>query len=331
MDDLIFTLNVILPILIPVILGFILGKLKFFDGSFLKQANKLVFKILIPISLFNSLYSKDLKSIDWSLALFSAVSIIALFFIGMICVVLFVPEKKQKGVIHQASFRSNYAIIGIPLATLLGGAAAEMQAAVIAAVSVPLFNILAVIALTIYDSEEGNKVSIKDILLKIVKNPLILGVFAGILFMLFRMLLESTIDGGNFVMNIDPDTQFLPKSIKQLAACATPIALIVLGGNFKFSAVKKYRIQLIFSVTLRLIITPVIFLTIAYFMGFKDLISFSILIALFATPIAVSSVPMAQQMGQDDELAGQIVVWTSALSAISLFLIIITCRMINIF
>ena len=72
-------------------------------------------------------------------------------------------------------------------------------------------------------------------------------------------------------------------------------------------------------------------LVIAYFLGFKGSTQFAILIALFATPIAVSSAPMAAQMGQDEELAGQIVVWTSALSAFSLFVIIMICASIGIF
>jgi len=40
---------------------------------------------------------------------------------------------------------------------------------------------------------------------------------------------------------------------------------------------------------------------------------------------------MAAQMGQDEELAGQIVVWTSTISAISLFIIIFICAQLGIF
>ncbi len=78
-------------------------------------------------------------------------------------------------------------------------------------------------------------------------------------------------------------------------------------------------------------IAPTLFLIIAYFLGFKGSTQFAILIALFASPIAVSSAPMAAQMGQDEELAGQIVVWTSALSAFSLFIIILICASMQIF
>ena len=127
------------------------------------------------------------------------------------------------------------------------------------------------------------------------------------------------------------DLSFVGTAISYIGRCATPIALIVLGGKFEFSAVKELWPQLLVSVTLRLIITPVIFFFVFYFIGYNDATSFAILIALFATPIAVSSVPMAAQMGQDERLAGQIVVWTSALSAFSLFFIILITSTIGIF
>lgn len=326
MENLEFTINAILPILIPIFLGYFLKKIKFFKEPFLTEANKLVFKVLIPVLLFSNLYTASLNDINWMFILYSASVILGLFVIGLIIVVIFIPDRKQKGVILQASFRSNYAIIGIPLATMLGGDIARVEASVVAAITVPMFNILAVISLTMFDHEAGVKVSVKEILLKIAKNPLIIGVFAGILFIAFRMILEQC--GVNYVVD---SSRFMPKTISSIAALATPLALLVLGGKFEFKSVKKLWRQLTLSVSLRLAITPAIFLPVAYLLGFKSSTQFAILIALFATPIAVSSAPMAGQMGQDEELAGQIVVWTSALSAISLFIIIFVCAQIGIF
>lgn len=328
MENLLFTLNAILPIIIPILLGYGLKRLHFFSDDFLKEANKLVFKVLIPVLLFSNLYLKDLSTIKWDFVGFTAAAIFVLFLIGMV-IVLFIPNRKQKGVILQASFRSNYAIIGIPLATLLGGAAAEVEASVIAAISVPLFNILAVVALSLYDHDQTNKVSVKDILKKIVTNPLIIGVACGLVVCGINMIINS--QGGNVSAFLNDNLSFIPTTIKNIANLATPLALIVLGGRFQFKAVKSLWRQLTLSVTLRLVITPAIFLVIAYFLGFNSSVQFAILIALFATPIAVSSAPMAAQMGQDEELAGQIVVWTSALSAFSLFIIIMICSSIGIF
>ncbi len=329
MENLLFTLNAILPIILPILLGYGLKRLHFFSDTFLTEANKLVFKVLIPILLFSNLYLADLTQINWAFVGYAALAIIVLFLIGMI-VVIFIPNRKQKGVVLQAAFRSNYAIIGIPLATALGGAVAGAEASVVAAVSVPLFNILAVVALSIYDHEEGQKISVKNILFKIVTNPLILGVFCGLVVCGITMGINS-VPGNDVAGFLNEYLKFIPDTISTLGKMATPLALIVLGGRFEFKAVKALWRQITVAVALRLVIAPTLFLIIAYFLGFKGSTQFAILIALFASPIAVSSAPMAAQMGQDEELAGQIVVWTSTLSAFSLFIIILICASMQIF
>lgn len=329
MENLLFTLNAILPIILPILLGYGLKRLHFFSDTFLTEANKLVFKVLIPILLFSNLYLADLTQINWAFVGYAALAIIVLFLIGMI-VVIFIPNRKQKGVVLQAAFRSNYAIIGIPLATALGGAVAGAEASVVAAVSVPLFNILAVVALSIYDHEEGQKISVKNILFKIVTNPLILGVFCGLVVCGITMGINS-VPGNDVAGFLNEYLKFIPDTISTLGKMATPLALIVLGGRFEFKAVKALWRQITVAVALRLVIAPALFLIIAYFLGFKGSTQFAILIALFASPIAVSSAPMAAQMGQDEELAGQIVVWTSALSAFSLFIVILICASMQIF
>lgn len=340
MNDLEFACNVILPIILPILLGYVLKRLKFFKEGFLAQANKFVFTIFIPILLFSNLYMADLSTINWALVGFAAISIIILFLIGVV-VALFFSDKKQKGVIVQAAFRSNYAIIGIPLATMLGGEPARAAASVVAAVSVPLFNILAVISLTMFDHEDGQKINVKNILYKIVTNPLIIGVVSGLIVCginsligldTMKKLLHPVDENGN---DLREGLYFVYKTIKDLGGIATPLALVILGGRFEFSAVKKLWKQLTVSVTLRLVITPAIFLFAAHLLEnkleFDSASDYAILVALFATPIAVSSAPMAAQMGQDEELAGQIVVWTSALSSISLFVIILILRSIGKF
>lgn len=339
MDNLLFTLNAILPIILPILLGYFLARIKFFKDGFLPELNKLVFKIMIPVLLFSNLYTADLSEIDWGFCGLCAAAIVLLFFVGLLIVILFIKDPKQKGVILQASFRSNYAIIGVPLATLLGGATAAAQASVVAAITVPIFNVLAVVSLSLFSDDPTKRPSVKSILINIIKNPLIIGVAAGLLVCCIGLGIDQltgytgTINA--IVNGTDPDRfvdlSFIGKTVEYIARCATPLALIVLGGKFEFGAVRKLWKQLTLSVTLRLVITPAIFLVVFYFLGYQSSTEFAILIALFATPIAVSSAPMAAEMGQDEELAGQIVVWTSALSAITLFVIILICSGIGIF
>lgn len=331
MSNLLFTINAILPIILPILVGYFLKRINFFKDDFLIKANKLVFAVFIPILLFSNLYLADLRLINFKFILFIIISILILFIIGVIVSKAF-SDTKQKGVITQAAFRSNYAIIGIPLATMLGGEISGAYAAIVAAISVPMFNILAVISLTMFSDYQDKSTRLKKTFKKIITNPLIIGVFLGLVCCGINTLIginnvKSFLSGPNSQTH---GMKFIYDTISSLAKVSTPLSLIILGGRFEFSAVKRLIPHLTFSVTFKLIITPLIILFVAYLLKFRSVSEFAILIALFATPVAVSSVPMASEMGQDDILAGQIVVWTSTISMLTLFIIIFICSAINI-
>lgn len=329
-----FACNAILPIVLMVLLGYFLKKIKFVDDAFLDKANKLCFRVLIPIYLFSSIafIDKDaFLNLNPNLILYAVLSIICLFFIGFLIVTFVVKDNKKKGVILQCLFRSNYALIGIPLCEFLAPSSIKAEciglASIVAAISIPLFNIFAVVSLSVFDKEDGKRVDILKILKNIVTNPLILGVLSGLVVLGIRfILLDFNID----VSSSSISTNFIYKAIKNIASIASPLALLVLGGKFKFSAVKRLAPYIALGTILRTMIVPAICLTVAYLLGFRQL-EFPTLIALFATPVAVSSAPMAQEMNQDAELAGQLVVWTSIVSVFSLFIIVMICCSFNIF
>ncbi len=333
MDSLIFTLNAVLPIILCILIGYGVKLLKIFPDDFWPKLNKLCFRVLLPVLLFRNIY--DIENITrmadyWKAILFSALTIIGIFFLGLLVVILFIKDDKQKGVILQCIFRSNYAIIGIGLIELLSSHFIDSDrqlaigiGAIISAISIPIFNILAIISLSIFQKEEGKKTNVKDILLKICKNPLIIGVLLGILVLLIRLLIPTN-DLGNKVFTIKDNLSFIYTTIKWLAQSASPIALIALGGSFSFKAVAKLKYKIILGTTIRVVIVPTLALLLACLFKF-DKIYFPAFIALFGTPVAVSSAPMAQEMGGDYELAGQLVVWTSISSAFTLFIIILIC------
>ncbi len=334
MNDLIFTLNAILPIILLIVLGYILKRINFFQGDFLKIGNKLCFKVCLPALLFYNIYEiQSLGDINLTFVFYTVAVIFALFFFGLLVVHLTIPEPKQKGVILQTFFRSNYAIIGIPLAASLASALpAETglkivaNAALASAFTVPIFNVLAVIALSVFDKTDGNKITVKELLKRIVTNPLIIGVFSG----LFVLAIRSVLVSFDITFTIKKDVVFLYSTIKNVGSIASTLALIVLGGTFEFKAISKLKKQIIIGCLSRVVLVPTVGLLGAYFVGLSTL-EFPALIGIFATPIAVSSVPMAAEMKQDDQLAGQIVVWTTLISSISLFIIIMLCRAVSIF
>lgn len=322
MDTLLFALNAILPIIILIALGYQLKRIELFNQNFLKVANRFVFRVALPVLLFYNVYNIDsIKDIDWPTVIYAVVMITIIFFLGIITVLLLVKDDRRKGVVVQAAFRSNYAIVGIPLATALGGVEATAIASILSAFTIPLFNVLAVIGLTIFIREDGKSISYMGILKNIVKNPLIIGVSVGLVALVLR-----SFDLG-FVLK--DDIPFLFKAISDVAVIASPLALIVLGADFEFQAIKTMLKEIIIGVTWKIFLTPVISLAIGYILfKYFDLISFDNntipgLIALYGSPVAVTSAVMAAEMGCDDELAAQLVVWSSIGSVLTIFLFVV--------
>ncbi len=96
--------------------------------------------------------------------------------------------------------------------------------------------------------------------------------------------------------------------LNYLSNAATPMALLALGAQFEFSAIPALEKQIIFGSVLRCAIIPSVSLTIAYLLGIFNGVHFAAFVAMFTTPVAVSTVPMCQEMGADHALASQLVV-----------------------
>lgn len=333
LDVFMFAFNAILPIILLIALGYFLRQKNFLTDEFLKVGNKFVFKVCLLCLLFINVYSiESFNDIDWSIVIFSVSAIFLIFGLGMLYVKFFIPENKQKGVVLQCLFRSNYAIIGLPLAASLGGDKGLEVAAILSAFSIPIFNILAVLALSMYSN---GKADYKKVLLNICKNPLIIGVVLGLVALGIRSFIPLN-ESGELVFSFSKDVKFLYKAVENISKIASPLALVILGGTFNFSQTKGMLKQVVSGTVGRTIIVPLITITAAVLLskytGFFnfDKTVYPALIALFASPVAVSSAIMAAQMDNDGELAGQFVVWTSLVSIITIFIIVVILRSLGL-
>ena len=317
MGSFLFALNAVLPIVLMVAAGYGLKRVGLFNTDLAKQVNKLVFKIFIPTMLFVSIYDiKDIADVDFGYIIYAMIVVVAIFALSIPFYMAVTKDNKKRGSLIQSSFRSNFALIGIPLATALFGTEGGSVAAVLLAVVVPVFNILAVISLSLFRNEKG--ADVKKILIGIASNPLIHGVVLGFGVLLFRSVFIEL--GVEFRL-----TDIAPafKVVRNLGELATPLALLVLGAQFEFSAVSEMKRDIIIGTFVRVVINPLIGIGLAYLL-FRDTFTgahFAALVATFATPVAVSSVPMAQEMDSDVKLAGQLVVWTTICSGFTIFII----------
>ena len=325
MDSLIFALSAVAPIVLSVIVGYFFKKIGMMDESFAKKANKLVFRAFMPVMLFVNIYKMSLSDVDLGFIGYCLVALFIIFALSIPACMAIAGKKDRVGVLVQAIFRSGYSLIGIPLAGSLYGDEGMMAATILSAALIPCFNVLAVISLSALGGEKGEKISVKKILLDIVKNPLIIGIFAALVCVAIRTFVFEKVGIEFRLSDIGP----LFVVLQYLANLAIPLALLVLGAQFEFSAVAALKKEIIFGTLVRTVIVPAIVLGVA-FIFFRDRFSpahFATLVAAFATPVAVPSVPMVQEMGGDVTLAGQLVVWSTLVSAITVFLVTFLLRM----
>ena len=319
-----FSFNAVAPILLVTVAGYIIKLSGLFDDGFFKKCNTLVFRVFLPILLFKNVYDiKSISDINFSALLYCVAAILLLCFIGNMSAKIFADNRQQKGVINQCTFRSNYAIIGIPLAESLGSAEALAFAGVLSAVSIPIFNVLAVILLSHY-SQKDSDTNIKSTLKSAANNPLIRGVGLGIIVLLIRQFIPVN-EMGELIFSVKDDMPFLYSAVSNLARAASPLALVVLGARFDFSAVKSLIRPITASVVLRLVVAPLVGVGGAMLLSQTGVMPFTAteypaLISLFGTPVAVSSAVMVGEIGGDEQLAGQLVVWTSLMSVFSIFI-----------
>ena len=304
MDSFFVALNAIMPTFLVLAFGYFLRQANFVTDDYLKKTNSLTFKFFLPLLLFNNIYKTSLLELfDGTMFLFAIGSLLLLY--GALCVIVprVVREPKQRGVIIQAIFRSNYVIFGVSLVTNVFGSEHAAVASVLSAVLVPMYNTLSVVALAVYTS--GERVKLGPTVVKIAKNPLIIATLLGIAASLFGIRFPT----------------FLETSINDIAKLATPLALIVLGGDFRFKRLKGNIGKAMVAVVFKLVIIPLIFIPLAILAGIRGANLLALALA-WETPTAVSSYIMAQEAGADSELAGQLVVLSSVCCIPTVFLMI---------
>lgn len=283
-------------------LGFFFRKMKLLNETSVKQLNSIIFKVFLPVMIFKNVYDSVMAEIfNGKLISFAAISVISCIMALYIIVPLIEKDNSRRGVMIQAIFRSNFVIFGVPVTEAICGGKGVAVASLLIAVIIPIFNFFAVITLEVFN---GKKPNFQKTIKGIITNPLIIGSVTGLLVnfsgITFPQVVETTM--GN------------------ISSITTPLALMMLGASIHLESIRKNVWHIISGVCGKLIIVPAIYLVFAIFVfGFRGT-ELAILLSIFASPPAVSSFTMAQQMGGDDELAGQLVMFGTVASVITMFL-----------
>ncbi len=311
-ENLAISVNAVLPLIICMAAGYLFRRTKLVDEGFCRKCNTFCFKTFLPLMIFMNVYNSDLESaVQPGAFLFAAAAVLVIFAAAFLIIPRIVKKvsvdsagspvsaASRQAVLIQCIFRSNFVIFGYQVVANVYGAGEAAVASVMAAIVVPLYNVLAVITLEYFTNSKNG---LRPVILGIIKNPLIIGAVAALLFKLSGLTLPAPLYTG----------------LSDMAGMATPLALVVLGGTFHFDALRRNAGALAIGTLGKIVVAPLVMVPIAAALGFRDANLLSLVI-VFASPAAVNSYTMAAAYGHDPELAGQLVVVTSVLSMVSVF------------
>ena len=294
------SVNAVLPLFVIMAAGYAVKRAGLLRDKDVPRLNSLAFQVFLPCLLFYNIYVSDLsESVRPELILFVVCGVFAVYLSALILVLAIEKEPEKRGVMIQGLYRSNYVVVGIPIAAALSGGGSLGVVTLLIAILVPIFNVLAVVTLAVFC---GRRVNVGGTMVDILKNPLIISTALGLLIKWMGL----TIPG------------FLFAAVKDMGAASTPLQLLILGAFFQIPGMKEHRKSLVVTVFGRLVVVPGLMLSAAAALGFRG-VEFVALIGCFASPTATSSFVMTQQMGGDAGLAGDIVVLTSALCPFTIF------------
>lgn len=300
LENFLVALRVVVPMALLMALGVCVRKVGLADRPTMRSMDKLIFRLFMPVLLFKNIYETDLsQSFAPKEALFAVAALLAAFPIALLLPRRLVKDRNQAASISQAMIRTNYILFGIAVAESIFGEGNIGPVALLGAIVVPVTNALGVIILEL---NRSGRASPGKLLLSILKNPMVLATLAALAMILMPFRIP----------------ELLWSVITDVAGVTTTISFISLGVSLDLGETRANRGPLAIGVALRMVLMPLVFLTLSVAMGFRGQ-SLCALMVLFAAPTAVASYPMAVAMGADGPLAGQLVCATTVLSVFTMF------------
>ena len=314
MDSFLYSINATVPIFLVMIVGWVIKQLGVIDDHFANVANKYVFKVALPVLLFRDLAAADFKSqFDVKFVLYCMIVTTIMFSGIWICTEIFMKDDTQKGAFVQASFRSSAAILGMAFIQNMYQSTGMAPLMIIG--SVPLYNVMAVITLSLFAPGGGKLDTAKLIrtLKGIATNPIILGILTGMVWSLLHL----------------PMPTILNTAVDNLGKTATPLGLMAMGGALKFGKAFARPKPLIACSFLKLVGYEAVFLPLAVLLGFSHDMLVAIIIML-GSATTVSCYIMAKNMDYDGDFTSGVVMTTTLLSSFTMTIWLYICKSLGL-
>jgi malonate transporter len=284
------TLQIVAPVFLLAFVGLFLKKIKLIDRCFVDMSTRLVFNVALPCLVFVKMSVVDFNQLfDAKQIIYICTTTGLAFILIWIMARFWIKQGQDLGAFIQGAFRSNFAIVGFAIVWNLFGEDGLARAAMILAFLLPLYNILSIIVLTLPIHRE-NKIPLKILVCRFITNPLLISVVIALIFSLFGWRLHPVLF----------DTALI------LSRLALPLALLGIGGSLNLEAIKSASVMAIQASLIKIVLIPVCLTWGAIQAGFTGM-NLGIMFIAFGCPTAVASYVMADAMGANSKLAGNIV------------------------
>ena len=300
MQNLLFSLNATMPVFFVMVVGYLLGQTGFLPPAFCKAADKLCFKVTLPVMLFLDMGSVDiLHDFQPRFVLFC----FAATLVGILAVWAgakrFLKDKALVGEFVQAGYRSSAAVLGVAFIQNIYGDAGMAPLMILG--SVPLFNIFAVLILMLESPQQRGIPTPKQLLRGVATNPILLGIVSGTVYALLPFTLPAV----------------LTKTLNNIASVTTPLALLSIGASFEGAKAIKKLGPTLAAAFIKTVGLAAVFLPCAVALGFRDEELIALLIML-GSPTTPSAYVMSKNMGHEGVLTSSCIALTTLLSALTL-------------
>ncbi len=299
LHNFIICFTAVLPSMIYLLIGITLRMCHVVDDRDVKRFTHLVFVALYPFIMFDNLYGKNIgENLDLRLGLYALGFTLVQLAVSWVFVCRIEKDNYDRGAMIQALYRSNFVLLGFPIAINLFGKGNITPVAIIMMLVVPFYNASAVV---VFETFRGGKVDIKDMLKRILTNPIIDGGIAAGIVMFLGIHLPATIEN----------------TITALSDCCSPIALILLGAGLNLKEFDSDRKKVAICTIGKLVFFPLFGISGAVLLGYTG-VPLIALMLMSSAPVALASFAMASSMGGNGRLAGEIVVTSTLASCVTI-------------
>jgi len=297
-------LQSVFPVFLLIAVGAVLRRYRFLDEGFIDAANALVYYLLLPALLFQEISSTEFReAFSGSLVIGGYVATLATFFLAWALSGALGVGPAERGSFVQGAVRANLAYVGLPVVFNAVGQAGLRKAGIFLGFIVPLLNALAVVALMVPHGTGKGKgpETAARVLRQVATNPIILACVAGIAWSLLKLPLPG----------------MARRTLQMLTPATLPLSLLCLGGAFSFERARRGVSLASLSAFLKLVVLTGTGLALYRWMGLSgdDLRIGAIMLGC---PTAVVTYVMAAQLSGDTDLAGTIVLVSTAASAFTI-------------